>query len=791
MVDQSTDENGEERYDSRSSKPYLEWVKANQKELNPWQIQCDRIDKIYSSSIRLSGTEFGANDGGLLDREFNIYWASVQVILPSVYSRPPVPVVVPKFKDRSPVKRTAAELLERSSIAGFDLTDIDQVMLGVRDGLVLHGRGVIWVSYESKEGEDEKVCIERLNRREFISDTVRDWSEVQCVARGAWMTRKQMRKRFQESSGELYLNANFSRRKDDDRVGYRSHLEQALVWEIWDSAEDEVTWVTEGCDEWLDQNEPHLKLRKKLPCPRPAYGTVEPDTLKPTPLFNYIVDQMGTINELTVRIHDLTQKLVVKGIVAAGNDVGEAVEKAYREINASHMLIPVASMQAMSSGAGGLVEWLPIQQVAETILAAVQSRREIIGNVQELLGIADIMRGDSEAQETAKAQTIKVQYGSVRVRDMINELVRIAKDTVGIMAEIMAEEFDFDTLLTMAQMELPTNAEIRKRAKDVEAGAKKQIEQIEATVLEQAGSDPEQAQQMAQQQTQAIVQQATDSVRSIMATPTEEQVRELLRDDKTRPFVFDIETDSTIYPDEQAEKQSRNEFMQVFTQASAALAPLAMSGPAGAKMAGELIKFQLAPYRAGRLLEGIIDEWIESLESMPQGQGDESQKELVEAQKALAQAEMEKARAAMANVQAKAQNDAAEMQRKMGEMQQKAMVDQQKAQEMVSKLTLEAEKLQGALAEQDARINKMQAETAKILNEIGLDVRKQDLEEYKAAEQTEQNTIENVQQAERQAFDQAQRMQEGNRADRSQNFSEQQGTRQQDLAERTAEKPDA
>ncbi len=40
---------------------------------------------------------------------------------PAIYAKPPVPVVVPKFKDRRPVYQAASEVLERCAIVAFDL----------------------------------------------------------------------------------------------------------------------------------------------------------------------------------------------------------------------------------------------------------------------------------------------------------------------------------------------------------------------------------------------------------------------------------------------------------------------------------------------------------------------------------------------------------------------------------------------------------------------------------------------------------------------------------------------
>lgn len=610
----------------RSAKRILEIIKDAERKFDPYQSKADRIDKLYSSLQSLSG--FGIEGDGLLDREYNLFWASVEVIKPSIYSRPPVPVVTPKFKDRKPVNRVTSELLERCAVAGFDESDIDQVMLAVRDDLVINARGVIWLTYED-ESDGERVCIEHLDRKDFGHSIARKWSEVGMVWRIAWLTRAEAVERF----GVAAEAANYGTHKE--RVGddaWASDDDKAPFYEVWDKTEKKVYWVNEGCEDYLDSGEPHLKLKGFFPCPRPAYGTMQRRSLVPVPDISYIEDQLETINSLTVRIHDLCEKLVVKGIIPAGTEVGDAIETALRSDDASYMMI---SVPAMSIGDGAKVEWLPIDMVAQAILSAVEARREIIGNVQELFGIADIMRGETDAQETATAQKLKSQYGSVRIRDRVAELVRIARDAVCIMVEIMAEEFSWETMLDMSQMELPTTADVKKEMKELERAAKAELEALaeKAEAAMQSGEgDAEAAQAQFQQAQQQIIAKYQPQIAKVGQSVTEEMVRELLDDSKTRPFVFDIETDSTIYPDEQAEKESRNEFMTVFVTASQALGPLAMSGPAGAKMAGGLIKFQLGPYRAGRELEGLIDEWVESLENMPQQPNPDAEKNAAEAE---------------------------------------------------------------------------------------------------------------------------------------------------------------
>lgn len=627
------EDNGRE-FEPRAAAPYLEAIKCYQKEFSRWFTRCDTIDRIYSGQESLSGIRLDQGVGVVGDREYNLFWASMEVIKPSIYSRPPVPVVTTKFKDRAPVKRTTAELLERSAISGFELTNINAAMLGVRDDLAINARGQLWVSYED-DGE-EKVCIEHLDRDDFAHDPVRNWTEVSWVARRAWLTRPEFEKRFGEEDASM---ATYTERRRDKEGGanttdgVKDTVRKAAVWEIWDKTEDKVIWVSEGMVEILDRSEPHLKLHDFFPCPEPAYGTRQRRSLIPVPDMAYITGQLETINLLTQRIHDLAELLRVIGVIPGATDVGDAIETALREGDASSIFVPVPAA-AFGSGSK-LVEWLPIDQVANTILAAVEERRELIGNVQELLGVADIQRGDSDPNETLGAQQIKVQHTSTRSRDRVKELERIARDAGRIMVEIFAEEFSLDTLLKMAQMELPTNAEVKREIKEIDGNARKQIDKLEEQALEAAGADPEvaqQADQQVQQQTQQIIAQASEQVAKVARAVTTEAVKELLDDTKTDPFIFDIETDSTIYPDEMAEKASRNEFMVAFTSATTALAPLAMSGPEGAKLAGGLIKFQLAPYRIGRELDGLIDEWVESLANAKPQPNPEAEKNAAEAE---------------------------------------------------------------------------------------------------------------------------------------------------------------
>lgn len=716
--------------DKTKSAGWLALIDDAKKYFSSYQDACHNIDRKYAdlNALRDSGNT-------LADSDFTLFWSNIQVLGPSIYARPPLPAITPRFKDRRPLYRTSSELLERVVHTSFDLADINQVMLALRDDLTIIGRGVAWVRYDDDES---KICVEHLHRKDFLCDPARDWSSVDWVARRGWLTKDEMEDRFGEEVAEsvdYVIRDRANSREDQD------NQHRCGVWEIWHKGEDCVVWVVDGVEDTLDHGEPPMKVEGFFPCPRPAFGTLQRGTLIAIPDILQYQNQLDGINELTRRIHALLNGLQMKGFYTGGGEIGDAIEAAYNSTDEGRLMIPVSSLGEFSSG-GAPVYFLPIDQVAQTLTASVELRRQLIDDVYQIIGLSDIMRGATEASETATAQQIKQQNGSVRVRDKQQELVRIARDICRICAEVIAEEYTEKQLLEMSQMELPKDKDIKAQIKSLEKQGEamaRDMQRIQSDPALQAQiqQNPEAAQQ-AIEQFQAQMQQIQQQVEDLGKTVTIDAVVEFLRDQKLRPFVLDIETDSTIYPDEMAEKANRAEFLGVFMQALGGVSQLASLGPQALALAGGFLKFTLAPYRVGRELDSLIDDFVDSApqiaeqQQAAQGEGEDMA--------ALAEAEMEKAKAQMAKVQADSQLKQAELQQRMTQMQIDTQEKQAKMQMENQKLQLAAQKQEqefaAKMADLDAKQNLMQAQTAKILAEIGLDVRKQDLEEYKAATDT-------------------------------------------------------
>lgn len=689
------------KVEPKSAKAWLNLLEESEDAFKPWNDHCDNIDKMYANLMRLADHA--------RDKEFQMFWANCEVIKPSIYAKPPKPVVVPKFKDRRPVYQAASEVAERCATVAFDLALINDLMLLVRDDVAMRGRGVPWCRYEG-EGSGyghEKVCVDFKNRRDFLHSISRNWREVTWVAAASYLTRGEARKRFRATSGDEYQQAEYTVDRDGKSVGGADNRQRAKFWEIWHKGEKRVLWVAKGCEKILDEDDPHLELTNFFPCPKPAYGTVQPGSLVPVPDVLQYRDQLQEINLLTGRIHALSDALEAKGFYpSGGSEIADAVQKAVSIKTPGQVLVPIANWAAFG-GTKEVIIWLPIDMIAQTITGLVALRKQVIEDIYQIMGLSDIMRGATDPNETLGAQQLKTQYGSTRIRDKQAEMVRVARDLVEITVEVMFQKFSPVTIIEMSQTELPTMAMVQQKI--AETMQQMQREQMQAQQIVQAIGQNPQMQQMAMQKpdmAQQAVQQfqksqeaAIQTINQLREKPTIEQVLRFLSDNRARVFVLDIETDSTIQTDEQAEKKQRTEFVGMLGGLLPQLAQMIGAEPKAAAFCGELIKFSVAPFRAGRSMDGAIDELVELMKqkgSQPQPNP--------EAEKLGLMKEIE-----MAKIEQKKQADAAELRIKEQDLQQK---DRQHHEQMRNERLIAAGQLNAKAADGEIKAQVQQQKAA-------------------------------------------------------------------------------
>jgi hypothetical protein len=733
----------------QSAKAWLNLLRESEDAFEDWNTTCDNLDRLYASLERLA-TSDGTGGRVIRDRQYQMFWANCEVLKPSIYAKQPVPVVAPKFKDRRPVYQAASEVMERCCTVAFDLTRINDLMLLVRDDLSMISRGVAWCRYETGKDDDdyydsERVCIDFKGRRDFLHSISRNWREVTWVAAASYLTRSEARERFHPYSGDEYQNAEYKVDKDSERVGGADRRERAAFWEIWSKGDRRVLWVSEGCEKILDEDDPHLNLQNFFPCPKPAYGTVQRGSLIPVPDVMQYRDQLDEINMLTARIHALSDALQVKGFYpAGGGELADAITTAININTSSTLLVPIANWAAFG-GTKDVLIWLPIDQIATTITQVVMLRKQVIDDIYQITGLADIMRGDTDPNETLGAQQIKTQYGTTRIRDKQQELVRLARDVVEITSEIITEKFKDATIVEMSQTQLPRQRDIEKQAAQIMQQAQAQAQSMTAALqgpqaqqpqaVAAAPADPQQPdpKQQIVQQLQALQTQTSQQLQQLQQQPTIEQVLKFLKDNRAKSFVLDIETDSTIMADENAEKAARTEFVQVLGNLLPQLSQMIMGDPATAEFCGEVLKFATAPFRVGRSLDGAIDELVEQMKAKgAQGKGDDPTTAMGKIQLQIEQMKQQTA-------QQKNQQDMQIAQAKLAQEDQHKQMELQN-QQQIARMKMSGD-AQGAQVDMAVQGQKMQESQQAHQAQLAANQQKMMLERQKADLLMQQHTM--------------------------------------------------
>jgi hypothetical protein len=429
------------------------------------------------------------------------------------------------------------------------------------------------------------------------------------------------------------------------------------VYEIWDKPTQMAYWVCKGYTGGvLDKREDPLGLTNFFPCPPPLNATTANDSTIPVADYVQYQDQADELDELTARIGKLQDALRMVGVYAG--EANRELQLVFSPGN-ENKLIPIDTFDLWKEKGGvrGLIEWVPVDMVIQVLKGCYEARSQVLNDIYQITGLSDIIRGESNPSETATAQRLKGQWGSLRVRDRQRDLQRFCRDAIRLKAEIIAEHFSIDTLKAMTNVKLLTAAE------------KQQIEQIMPLIqqAEQAGMPipPGMA--------------PDPAMLELMAQPTWDEVQALLRNDALRSFRIDVETDSTVEPDENAAKMAFTEFTSAIVGLMSAAASIVPTAPYTAPLFAEVLKQGARTFNVSRSMEDVIDKVFEQAEAappvQPQGPPPPSPLEEAKAQAEMAKAANEQQRTQMegAIAQTDAQLAAADLQLKSRDLDIKEM----------------------------------------------------------------------------------------------------------------------
>lgn len=475
---------------------------------------------------------------------FNLHKSTVDTLHARLYSKAPNPDVRRRFDMDGPqahVAKEAATMIERALSFMIDTTDFHTQADKTVSDYLRAGYGVPWVRYVPTvvDGEfgpeitSQRVELEQVPWSRFHWEPGKDWGDVDWVARDHYLTKREHVEQFgkePDRTGDDEADTNDGKKCSPYRVT-----------EIFIKSRRKVVVLGWQSDELLEERDDQLGLSGFFPCPRPMMANVKSDELTPMADHHFNKPGFDYINKLTARIHSITAQIKVAGVYDPSlpelGDLAKVDDGTF---------IPVKDLLARLQNAGTadfsrVIAHLPLKEKVEVVreLQALLAAEKM--RLDEQNGIADIVRGNSDPNETAAAQQIKSNYASLRMAQRAGEVNRTLRDCLRIAGEIMAEHFRPEQFYVMT------------------------------------GKQPD------------------------------PQVMAVLKSDIGRTLSIDIETDSTIALDDEADRKARIEFMNYVVPLYEKLVPMAAAGQMPADVVKATLKFALGTFKHGRELEDAID----------------------------------------------------------------------------------------------------------------------------------------------------------------------------------------
>ena len=634
-----------EKVDSTVQK-LLSNIHTYNNEFKKWEARTTRIIRRYRDD---QGTGTGMTNEAA---RFNILWSNIQTLVPAVYARLPKADVSRRFGDNDPVGRVASLLIERALDYEIEhYSDFRSAMRYAVEDRFLGGRGVSWVRYDphikqqdvpedgyqitedieegesqeaggdihnqtaGNEGTPEEIDYEcaptdYVHWRDFGHTCARTWEEVTQVWRWVYMSKDAVTERFGK---KVAKKVAFNSSPDGlSKYGQSTRMnDKAKICELWDKETCKVYWLMENCTELLDERDDPLDLEGFFPCAKPLYATTTSDSLIPVPDFILYQDQANELDILTDRIDGLVKSLRVRGVYDASQP---ALQRLLTEGD-NNTLIPVDKWMAFSEKGGlkGSIDLLPIETLASALINCYQAQANIKGQIYEITGISDILRGAGAASESATAQQLKGQYAGLRLRAMQESVALFASELLRLKAQIICTKFQPETILHLAAADQMSPAD------------------------------------------QQMIPQAL----------------QLMKDSPLRSFRIQVAADSLVQLDENQNKQDRMEFLNAFSNFLREAVPAGQASPEMVPMLMDMMKFGLGGFKQGAAMEGSIDA---ALQNMVQANAQKAQNPQPSAEDKKLQADQQ---ATQMKAQADVQGQQARAQADMQIEQMKAQMDAQ------------------------------------------------------------------------------------------------------------------
>ena len=467
------------------------------------------------------------------------------------------------------------------------------------------------------DGEGEEELPDALPERTFLRyvgphrtlcHNAEVWEEVEWVATCETPTRRELEERWDPETivrvrfhdePEEGATPTASEGPDDATDMEPQPWDRAKLWRVFDRVNRNIVWIddrsfermrrgrsedsafTQGVEDPQPGNmiveieDDELGLTGFFPFPEPLGTVMTSRSVIPTPEFMQFEAVFMMIQETVIQYFFLIRAIMVKGLVAGGK------KKLVEDMLNSAPWVQVFAATDAGPQAVNIDQWLHWFPV-ENVVNAANNIQNIIGALERLMyeiaGSPDTMRGVAHHRASPTVERQKATIGSGRLAMKKDMVEQFARSVLRMMTEVMSNHFELSTLEEMSGMVSRPRDAIKKDL----AQTQQELDQLrqQAKQAQEQDAEPEEIPDPAP---------VAERLAKLKREPSREAVMDVLRKRWRRHFAVDIETDSTLLPDQQMEREQRMQMLESLTRALGALSQLAEAKVIGAPTLGKLI----------------------------------------------------------------------------------------------------------------------------------------------------------------------------------------------------------
>lgn len=685
-------------------------------------------------SIKVYRAQHDLND---TQRKINVWWYCINTLLPAYYSSTPKAQVKLRKRTGGMVPELGSVILERNIQYALDeYFDFDQVGFNAALQFLLTGRAILWARYEADfekeivevalirspegqlfdqtgqpfdvEGEgvkeiiedptgliiakvevetkdDEKAILDIVQFDDFLTSDARNESEIEWVARRAYLDREKATKTFgKEIADKLNYSAYPSSVREDYKKDRSIYEGKAELWEIWCKTSERVYWLQRNGDKSIIQeSEPLVEFEGFFPC-AVINQSIDPDNVIPVSDYVHCKDQILQIERLTTRLAAIVQAIRTNAIYDA--TMGTQVEQL---LSGDLKFIPVMNWpnQKGRGGLAGGVEFMDVTPFINALQVLGQERGQAMSQLFETLKVSDLLRGASDATKTATANRLESSWSSLGLIVRQNQFSSFISSALNKVGTIIAAQFDPEVIFDIAD-----------------------ADNLMAPIV------PDMPEQTDPTQPPLDPQMMIDAVKA--------QIVDLYHDDDRRCYRIQIASDSMVALDQAQEKQDGLEMISSVSQFFEQMRGMIEQYPPLAGFSMALLQNVIRRYKGGEELDGIFQKALGTVTKIAQAREEAaaSQEPAPDPNLQIAemQAQLEQSKQAM-----EAQFRGYELQLKEAIESQKMVIAQQELEHKNNELQVEVMRI-NAGSQSDATKHEITAENNRV--KAMLDLQRLELE---------------------------------------------------------------